>query len=461
TQIDNNTHYQIDFEQRHITFAPVRIDAQIRDKTAGIDTTATLDQLSLQYGTPLAANAHIAVTTPELPAGKLRLRPARVETTLQLTGNRLDGKWQWRDVARIYRLDGTLTYRTDTQRGEIHAQSEPLVFRENGNYLPAIVKNWPYPLDFSSGQLSVQGQLFWDAKGVRGDGTLHTKQLGGFYNHHLFRGVDAHVRADYRDDTLSLQSQPITIAEITAGIPVRNIGGTLSANTDTVQLQNFSADLFGGKISQPALTYTLDAAENRLTLQLEQLQLAEILALQEGIEGTGTLDGSVPVRLSKTGLRVDGAQLQARPPGGLLRYQGATPASAVPNPALALALTALENFHYDSMAIRADFSLDFSPDTASGSALDSAMDSWSGTSGETSLATANSGDVLLGVTLKGRNPTAPDTPPVNFNLNIRENIPDLLRTLQIGDDISARIEQRIKTLQQQTPRAKPPPAQKR
>ncbi len=451
-QIDSNTRYQIDFAQQQLTFDPVRIDAQIRDKTAGIDTTATIDQLSVHYGTPLAATVHMTVTTPELPAGNMRLRPAQVETTLQLADNQLDGKWQWLDVAKVYRFDGTISYRLDTQRGELQAQSQPMLFRENGNYLPAIFKGWSYPFDFSSGQLTLGGQLRWDTKTMQGDTTLHTKQLGGFYNRQLFRGADTKLHAVYRSNDrkgiFTLQPQPITIAEVTAGIPVRNISATLSANTDSVQLQNFTADLFGGKITQPSINYSLSGTENRFTLQLQQLQLAQILALQQGVEGTGVIDGSVPIRLSTTGVSIDGAQLQARPPGGVLRYHGSTPASAVQNPGLAIALKSLENFHYDSMSIRADFALDSSKGSA--------------TARSTALSTADStnGDLLLAVALKGRNPTAPDTPPVNFNLNIRENIPDLLRTLQIGDDISARIEKRIQTLQQKPPRTQPVPRKK-
>jgi hypothetical protein len=437
--INPDTQYRIDLAQQTLTLQPVRIDASLRNKAAGIDSKLVVDQLLVRYGDKLAVESHGSITTPAIPLSQFSVQPALLSATVKFADAKLDGRWQLHDLANIYQADGTLSYRTTTGAGEIHVRLLPLTFRENGSYLPTLFRNWPWPVDFTTGSIKMQGLLRWDAKGLLASGTVETAKLGGFYNRNLVRGIDAIIDAEYHSDMRSghnrwqVSSQPITIAEVQTGTPIRNISGTLHIDNNVVQLHNLSADLFGGKVTggnangeaamNPTIRYTIGAEQNQLALQLSHLQLDQILALQEGVEGTGVIDGNIPLLLHNDGLRVDGAQLKARPPGGMLRYQGATAASAQPNPALALAFKALENFHYDTMTMRADFSL--------GKAY-----------------AEQSGDMLLAVALKGRNPTAPDTPPVNFNLNIRENIPDLLQTLQIGDDISDRIEQRIKKLQQ-------------
>jgi hypothetical protein len=458
--VDPATRYQLNLAEKTITLKPVRIDARLRNKTAGIDSTLTVDTLSAQYGATLAVDAHASITTPELPLSTFRLRPAHLSATLKYADEQLGARWQVNDVAKLYRADGTLRYQPTAGSGEVNARLQPLTFRENGSYLPALFAHWPWPLDFTGGQLQLQGLLRWNTAGTHASAVVETSQLGGFYNRNLFRGVDAKLNVDYRSytrnghDKLQVRSQPISIAEIQSGVPIHNIGGTLLVDNTVVQLQNFRAEVFAGHVlggmpaggsvngdtgsddtvsgdnKQPAtMRYVIGAEQNQLALQLSGLQLPEILALQEGVAGTGVIDGTIPLLLHKDGIRVDSAQFQARAPGGILRYHGAAGAGAPQNPGLALAFKALENFHYDTMTMRADFAL--------GKAYGD-----------------QSGDLLLAVALKGRNPTAIDTPPVNFNLNVRENIPDLLQTLQIGENISDRIEQRIKKLQQ-TPRTQP------
>lgn len=49
------------------------------------------------------------------------------------------------------------------------------------------------------------------------------------------------------------------------------------------------------------------------------------------------------------------------------------------------------------------------------------------------------GDLLLKVRLEGKNPDWQGGQPVNLNLNLQENIPALLRSLQLSDEISEKV----------------------
>jgi len=51
------------------------------------------------------------------------------------------------------------------------------------------------------------------------------------------------------------------------------------------------------------------------------------------------------------------------------------------------------------------------------------------------------GDLELQVHLEGKNPEWQAGKPVHLNLSLQENIPTLLRSLQLGGEISERLRQ--------------------
>ena len=96
--------------------------------------------------------------------------------------------------------------------------------------------------------------------------------------------------------------------------------------------------------------------DQTFTVKVEQLDLQQLLHLeqQKGIEGTGVLDGVIPVILTPTGMQVHDGILEARPPGGVLRYQPAPETAQEVAPAdshLSLVLQALSDFHYNALKL--------------------------------------------------------------------------------------------------------------
>ena len=54
------------------------------------------------------------------------------------------------------------------------------------------------------------------------------------------------------------------------------------------------------------------------------------------------------------------------------------------------------------------------------------------------------GNLILRVSLKGKNPNWQSGRPVNLNLNLEENIPALLRGLQLSGEITERVRKHYK-----------------
>ncbi len=78
---------------------------------------------------------------------------------------------------------------------------------------------------------------------------------------------------------------------------------------------------------------------------------------------------------------------------------------------LGFAVKALEDLNYDKLHVGVDYAAD--------------------------------GALALAVRLEGRNPAIEGGRPLHYNLNINENLPDLLNSLRLADEVSGRVEQRI------------------
>ena len=51
------------------------------------------------------------------------------------------------------------------------------------------------------------------------------------------------------------------------------------------------------------------------------------------------------------------------------------------------------------------------------------------------------GTLTLGIRLEGSNSAVESGRPIHYNLNITENLPALLQSLQLSDELSERVEQ--------------------
>src|SRR5262249_41637961 len=154
--------------------------------------------------------------------------------------------------------------------------------------------------------------------------------------------------------------------------------------------------------------------DQTFVVKVEQLDLQQLLHLepQKGLEGTGILDGVIPVTLTSTGVQVQDGTLEARPPGGVLRYQPApeTTQEVAPSDShLSLVLQALSDFHYHTLKLGVQYKED--------------------------------GTLNLTARVEGKNPDWQQGRLVHFNLTVQENVPVLLKSLRIVQGIEQSLQE--------------------
>jgi predicted acylesterase/phospholipase RssA len=132
----------------------------------------------------------------------------------------------------------------------------------------------------------------------------------------------------------------------------------------------------------------------------------------EAVTVSGSVSGEIPVTIRGNKLIIDGGYLENDPPGGVLRYRGGAADGIVDdNSQLGIVTRMLRNFEFDSLTSAVNYSQD--------------------------------GDLVLKMRLEGINPDVDPTQPVILNLNVENNVPQMLRSLQATRSIEDVLEERL------------------
>jgi len=214
----------------------------------------------------------------------------------------------------------------------------------------------------------------------------------------------------------------VTMAALQTGVEVTDLsldlqlGWTPPATLEWVALRNVSAAVLGGRVTSEGVRLDVAHPGQTFTVKVEQLDLQQLLHLeqQKGMEGTGVLDGVIPVIFTPTGVQVHDGILEARAPGGVLRYQPApeTAQEVAPTDShLSMVLQALSDFHYNTLKLGIQYEED--------------------------------GTLDLTARLEGKNPDWQQGRPVHFNLTVQENIPALFKSLRIAQGLEQALQERL------------------
>ena len=297
------------------------------------------------------------------------------------------------------------------------------IFLRAGNPLARSLSAWPAALELSSGRLSGEGKLALPTGGGTPTAslTLDARGLAGIFDRSEISGLDARLTAGLQRDRLRLDIGELRLAEINPGFtfgPLLLRGHYEAAVDQPTQgrltWQTAETRILGGRFWLPAGTLDLAAPQQRLSARLEGVQLGDVLAAYptEGLSGSGLIDGSFDVQRSAEGLSVRDGKLAARAPGGVLRFRSPKiEALGQANPAMKIVTEALHDFHYDLLT--SDVRYD------------------------------ENGKLNLGLRLNGHNPTLEGGRPINFSINLEEDIPALLTSLQLSDRVSETIQRRV------------------
>ena len=154
-------------------------------------------------------------------------------------------------------------------------------------------------------------------------------------------------------------------------------------------------------------------------MQLAGVELSQLMQVYpaEGLAGSGVLRGTVPLQVSKQGVSIQAGQVEALAPGGSLKLPAdRLSGMAQGNEAMALVVRAMQNFNYSVLSSTVDYDQD--------------------------------GKLMLGLRLEGSSPDVRDGHPIVLNINLEEDIPALLTSLQLAGRVNEAVTEKVRNLLQ-------------
>ena len=318
-------------------------------------------------------------------------------------------------------LSGKATFSHDLTSAAGKMTLESAAFDFAALNLSAIVSDWPYRFDITAGRVTAEADVSWSTKAAgfayEGSARVIADSLAGRYADIAFVGLASQLEIDV-DSAKQPEVKPAAfeIALVDIGLPVENISGTAAPDIgeSAVAISSLSMSLLGGTVSADPFRYDLDAETNELMLRAQGIQLPLMAALAEfeAVTVSGGVSGKIPVTIRGNKVIIDGGYLENDPPGGVIRYRGGAADAVVDDGSqLGIVTRMLRNFEFESLTSAVNYT--------------------------------EAGDLRLTMRLKGINPDVDPTQPVILNLNVENNVPQMLRSLQATRSIEEVLEERL------------------
>lgn len=328
--------------------------------------------------------------------------------------------------------EGFMTARIEqplqTGQGVMQGVIGPLTFNGADRRLSKMIIGLSPSTDVIDGMITATIDASWSSNfrdrinmnAVSATAKVVAEKLSGHYYDYVVKGLTTTmvIRTEGLESIVMTQPASIFVAAVQNGVDVANLTASyqirwkLADDLPIIEIRDFQGEVFGGTISNPGPVLDVAKPPVTTTFSLQNLDLAKILSVeqQKGLQGTGTLNGTLPVTITSGGITVKEGLIEAQPPGGIIQYASMPESSKILSESdrqLHLVAQALHNFQYSLLRVGVKY-------------------------GET-------GVLDLNVRLEGRNPDL-RSPPIHFNVTVQEHIPTLLKSLRLVEDLHETIE---------------------
>lgn len=337
--------------------------------------------------------------------------------------------------------EGVVTARVEqslkTPDGLLHGTIGPVRFDGVERRLSKFIRAIGPSSDLVDGTISATVDVTWDQAGGNQSGSgiklasatarLLAENVSGYYHDYGIKGLSTSMvlRAEGTESIAIAQPAALSVAALYSGVEITNLRTSYQARWQltnpfpVVEIKDIRCEAFGGTITSPGLMVDLPTSPSTTIFSLRNLDLAKILSVerQRGLQGSGTLNGTLPVTMTSKGVVVNDGIIEAQPPGGVIQHSltgESAKALSESDSHFQLVTQALNNFHYTVLRVGVKY-------------------------GETGM-------LDLSARLEGRNPDLTQTPPIHFNLTVQEHIPTLLKSLRLIEEIPNKIEGRFRRL---------------
>ncbi|MBE0487120.1 YdbH domain-containing protein [Marinobacter sp.] len=340
---------------------------------------------------------------------------------------RIDGAWADLNIDGQLRSDSGLlanvTLRNVPEKFLMARVTLAMAAEQISKTLATTLSDWPELLELNAGQLRVDATLRLEADSPLAlEARVDADSVSGLMDRTALSGLTGRLLINLEDDALVARFRDVTIAQINSGIgigPIRFLADYRANQSDLfagiLDIQQANASFLDGRLRVAPGAIDLATEPWLLPIDVHEVSLDRLLQVYpaEGFSGSGELSGRVPVMVSASGLSVEQGKLAAVAPGGMLLLPAERLQTMLGrSQAMELVVQALQNFHYSVL----DSTIDYDKD----------------------------GRLVLGLRLEGQNPDIKGGQPVVLNINLEEDIPALLTSLQLSGRVNEAVTERVR-----------------
>ena len=318
---------------------------------------------------------------------------------------------------------------------------ETMKFAENPNGLNETLAYWDQDLKLVNGKIKVKGNLDINLStaqttpDITYQAFISAEDLDVDYDSMMLTRINTSTNIKGKNYVFET-GEPflINIDEFFSGILVKKVRVDAYAQMNleglsTIDFSNLRSQVLGGTASSEAFTLTIPFSTDdtkttqrkkpaqpyhaQLNVNIKDLQLGEILALQGNpeIEGKGLLYGELPITINEKNTLISKGWIKNQN-AGTLRYRpdAITQAMLKQNNEMKLLLDVLGHLNYHTLYASIDLN--------------------------------DEGLLKINGSLQGVNPDFKKGYPLVFNPNIELDLRDMLRSLQITQDVSDNLTKR-------------------
>ncbi len=376
-----------------------------------------IDSLDLQHG---SASGRLRIPALDWKSVTRTLPGTALDTGFELKDGMLSNRFTLELSDPALSLSGRATTRLSPFVSDIHWQASPLALQQAERLWNRYSPPAPPELSISAGTLYHNGSANLNAQGFALRLEQHTRQLAGRWGAIELAGLEWQSSTLRRHNGRLLHQGQLQLAQLDAGFPVHQVimeydYTQTPPQAPRLQLNKLTAQLLGGSLALGSVAINPRSPTLDTQLRLQGLHLQKVLELQqqEGLSGEGRLSGVLPLTYDADGFRVRDGHIASEGPGWIRFAPDARVAAlGQAHQGMAMALKALKNFEYEALSVRLQYNAD--------------------------------GAALMNTRLQGRNPDWNNGRPVDFSINIEQNLLKLLQTLQFTDKLTESIEKRYR-----------------
>ena len=312
----------------------------------------------------------------------------------------------------VIEINGTHNLSDAAGRAKLHLHA--IDFIPSGLQPAALFPILSALLTEASGSIEMKGSVEWNTDGMRGTVEVAASDVSATSEFATVEHLNAIV--ELNENGATLLDQTVSIGRLDFGLELTD--GLIRYRLKPggiVSIESTSWKFAGGELTTAGeIDPRSENWETSLLVKGVNLtQLIELVNL-EGLSGSGTLGGELPIALVGEEIEIRNAVLRSSGEAGVIRYRPDSGMSnvAAADPQFSTTLTVLENFHYERLEIEIN-----------GSAT---------------------GAVVVQIQLAGFNPDYQDGHPIEFNLSLDARLSDLLRTEMRIYRMPDKIEERLR-----------------